>query len=237
MDFAGRFNISLNMTDACVAIDDTIDTIVGASESMYAASRIASASILFATSVAVAFAGARLLRPLAASLGALAGFWVGYIVFGQRADTNCSARLAAGGGAALALAFVAMCVLDTALFLLGAVGAGAFAHALYVPELDELLLRDEAAPRLGGRSVVHLALVGTAAFLGGIYVRCRGPRVLKAATGALGGAGAGYATMLLAQGESARYIGVGVGVVVGLGGFWIQRRGLKRKQVAKDSKV
>lgn len=220
----------------CTTVDDVLHAIVLAHD----AAPPAAAGLLIA-STALALWGARLLKPAMALLGAGVGFWFGYEVLARRADSSCSAQLSVGAVAAVGLGAMAACVLDAALFLLGAAAAATVAHFSYVPELDALLLDGTDAPRLADRSVVYYALVALAGLAGGIYVRCRGRRVLRLGTSVLGGAGTAYAVLLLlephADSATARAVAAAAGLGIGIAGALLQTGRCRTSRAAPTTTI
>ena len=116
-------------------------------------------------SLALLVRGEKLVRPLGAVLGGLAGVVVAFMASAAAGIEACEVRIVAAGIAGVLLAVVALCLLKAGLFLLGAAGMGVVGHLAYV----SLPIDASGAPfELLGIPAYHYFAVGGAAIFGGV---------------------------------------------------------------------
>lgn len=143
------------------------------------------AAFLCTTGSLLVFAGEQLVRPLGAVVGGVGGAWVTFVVtamFGG--DVQCELRLVAAAVVGVVGAALALFVLKTGVFLLGAGGLGAVTHLVY----DSLPLpppRDDFA--LLGRSGYYYIAMVAATLVGGVISYVQRKNFLRIASSMLGG--------------------------------------------------
>ena len=182
-------------------------------------------SVVLAVSLLTAVAGGRLLRPVSGAVGAATGFWGGYYVVAQTAV--CDVRLAVGGALAVGCAALALCVLQFAIMLMGALVGGVLAHQVFLawPELETLV-----STELMGRTVLYWGSVFGSALVLGVAARCYGKRTLVLLTSAVGGAGVAYALEGFRDDTWWVWASVGIGSATAVAGYAVQRRGCRRRR-------
>lgn len=118
-------------------------------------------------STALLLDGKNLLRPLGGVLGAVSGAVGAFILLGSMGtDIPCEVELGLIAFSAMLVMMLALCVLKTGVFLIGAAGAGALGHLVY----EALPIPAEAAApfRLFDRSGWYFIAVGGAGILGAV---------------------------------------------------------------------
>lgn len=119
---------------------------------------------VFVVSAALLVDGERLVRPLGGLVGATVGGGA-VLVFANDTGLPCEVQLGGAAVAALLLGLLAMCLLKTGIFLVGAAGAGAVAHLVY----EALPLSGLNPPFvLFGLSGWYFAAVGGASVVGAV---------------------------------------------------------------------
>ena len=214
---ASNLTTMTNLSAVCARIDSVATTDIPSDE-------LLASSLLLAAAVLTSVAGARLLRPISALVGAVAGFWLGFYVVAQGAD--CDARLVIAGGMGVGCAALAVCVLQFAILIMGALVGGVFAHQIFLvwPSLETLVPSSE----LVGRSLFYWGIVMGTALVCGVAARCYGHKTLVLLTSAVGGAGVAYVMESLRTDQWWVWVSLGTGVLVGTGGYVVQRRGCRR---------
>lgn len=194
---------------------------------------------LFLVSFALLTHGERLVRPLAAVLGGVLGGGGTFLLTrGIDISIPCEARLAVAAVAGVVLAVLAMCVLKTGLFLLGALGLGATAHLVW----ESLPLDGVAGPfTLAGRAGWYYIVVGGAALTGAVVSQLQKKRFTRIASSVLGGSGLAVGVHLMyARNGTTAPPALLLGVVIGssiAGSFtqhYLQRR---RKRTTTDKRA
>lgn len=142
-------------------------------------------------SLALLVRGEKLVRPLGAVLGGLAGVVVAFLASAAAGIEACEVRVVAAGIAGVLLAVVALCLLKAGLFLLGAAGMGVVGHLAYV----SLPIDASGAPfELLGIPAYHYFAVGGAAIFGGVVSQLQKKHFVRTVSSALGGSGLGACT-------------------------------------------
>lgn len=137
--------------------------------------------------------GERLVRPLGGALAGLGGALVAF-VGSQAAGFACELRVAAAGVAGVLLAVLALCLLKTGLFLLGAAGLGVVGHLAYV----SVPFDDSGAPfELMGLSGYYFITVGACVVVGGVVSQIQKKHFVRTVSSALGGSGLGTCTHIV----------------------------------------
>lgn len=175
----------------CSDVDSVWDDLQSYADTDYVV--YASASVGFALSLLLIFFGARLIRPLSATLGGVGGAISIFVL--SRNSLPCEGRLvvsAAGGGA---LALLCLCLFKAGLFLLGATGFAAIAHFVW----EGLSLSQLHGPfHVFGRPVWYFCAVGVAAIAGSVTSQCGKETFERAISSLIGGIGvsvSGYAIL------------------------------------------
>ena len=156
---------------------------------------VASCATLVLASLALLGWGERLVRPLAGAAGGLFGagaaLWLTQLVSPEPA---CAARLAIAAAAAVVLALLALCLLKTGLFLLGAASLGTLAHYAYIALPDGVLPADPFV--LFDVSGWHYIVVGAGGVVGAAASLLQRRAFVRIASSVLGGGGLALATQL-----------------------------------------
>ena len=125
-------------------------------------------------------AGETLVRPLGAVVGGVGGAVAAFVLTALVDDMACGVRLAVAGVSGAVGALLALCVLRTGVFLLGAGGLATVTHFVY----DALPLEGGA---LLGRSAYYYGAMAAAALVGGVLAHCQRRDVLRLASSLVGG--------------------------------------------------
>ena len=105
----------------------------------------------------------------------------------------CAARLGISLTAGVILAILALCLLKTGLFVLGAVSFGALAHLLW----DSFPLQDVSGPfTIATRAGWYYISIGGASIVGGIVAHKERKKLMRAASSAVGASGLAFVTFL-----------------------------------------
>lgn len=168
----------------CTALDQLASHLTGAVETNDVAFWVLTTAISV-VSLVLLLDGARLMRPLGALVGGVAGS-VG--VFVLLSGTSCEVRLAMSGIAGVLLALLALFLLKAGLFLVGAASLGGLSHLVY-----------EALPL--PRSEWYYVVVGAGGLLGAVVSWCQRRQFAQIASSLL--ASGGIATVLVLATERA----------------------------------
>lgn len=180
----------MNCTELDMAVSD-IHTLYLEEDAAFAVVCVASVIIsgLFVVQ------GEELMRPLAAISGGLGATAATFVLSSLFFD-DCNVRLVASGIAGVMAAILALCILKSGLFILGAAGFGAITHLVY----DALPLEDVSPPfTLLGRSGYYYIAMGVAVFSGAIIAWCQKKPFVRITSSLIGGAGLSFTTWIVAE--------------------------------------
>lgn len=180
----------MNCTELDGAMAEALDQIVE-SDAGFAVCVLTLACV----SISLLTHGEELVRPLAAIVGGLVGGGGGFLLtrFFQP-SLPCEARLGVAGVAAVVVATLAICVLKTGLFLLGAFGLGSIAHLVW----ESLPLKDVEGPFiLFARPGWYYIAVGAAGVAGAVASQLQKKHFTRIASSVLGGSGLAVGTHLV----------------------------------------
>lgn len=172
----------MNCTELHRAAASAVDSAIS-----HDAAFVALLAALFLVSASLLTHGERLVRPYAAVIGGVLGGGTAFALAHSVASSlPCEARVAIAASAGIALAALAVCMLKTGLFLLGAFGLGAVAHLAW----ESLPLAGVRGPfAIGGRPGWYYAAVGGSATVGALVAQARRRHFLRIASAVLGGVG------------------------------------------------
>jgi len=129
-------------------------------------------------------AGERLARPLGAVVGGVGGTVATFVVTAMF-DMSCESRLIASAIVGVLTAAVALLVLKTGIFLLGAGGLGAVTHLVY-DSLPQSATAHGDGFALLGRSGYYYIAMASAVVVGGVVSYCQRKNVLRIASSLIG---------------------------------------------------
>lgn len=189
--------------------------------------------VLCATSALLVTHGERIVRPVSAVVGAGGGVAATYLLVD--AGVACELRLGAAAVSGIVLAALALCVLKTGLFLLGAAGFAAVGHLVY----ETLPLGGVDAPFVFlDRSGWYWATLGGCAVVGGAVSFAQKTNFVRLVSAALGGCGLAAALHLavahFSDAEAPQVALLGVAAAATACGAYVQRRLARRRERAKD---
>lgn len=152
-------------------------------------------TLLLATSLVLLTHGERLIRPLAGLLGGVAGGGGAFVLTRLfRPALPCEVRLILAGVSGVVVAVVAICILKTGLFLIGAFGLGSVAHLVW----DSLPLGHVRGPfTLLSRPGWYYIAVGSTALVGAVVSQWKRRTFTRIASAVLGGTGLATGVHLL----------------------------------------
>lgn len=219
----------------CTQIDD-VHELVSEFATQTSAGALVATGALALVSLALLTHGERLVRPLGGALGGLAGAVLAF-VFSAAAGLPCEVRVAAAAIAGVLLAVVALCLLKTGLFLLGASGMGVLGHLAY----SSVPFDDSDAPfRLFGMSGWYFVTVGGSAVVGGIVSQVQKKHFVRTVSSALGGSGLAVCTHVLLVHFGADELSPLGPLIVAVGGTaagcLIQNRLERRRKQRRESR-
>lgn len=173
----------------CTQIDEVYSAVEGFATETDAGLVVAIGALGLVSAVLLSH-GERLVRPLGGALAGLGGAVVAF-VFSAAAGFPCELRVGAAGVAGILLAVVALCLLKTGLFLLGAAGLGVVGHLAYV----SVPFDDSGAPfELLGRSGYYFITIAVCVLFGGLVSQIQKKHFVRTVSSALGGSGLGVCT-------------------------------------------
>ena len=166
----------LNCTDLDAAVTDA-HALLHSGDAML----IVALCLLVGLAGALLVAGETLVRPLGAVVGGVGGTVTAFVLTALVDDMDCGVRLAVAGVTGVLVALLALCVLRTGVFLIGAGGLATVTHFVY----DALPSHGDAA--LLGRSAYYYAAMVGAVLVGGVLAHCQRRDVLRLSRSLVGG--------------------------------------------------
>ena len=202
--------------------------------------------VLILTSMALLAAGEHFVRPLSATIAGVtvAGF---VFVLSEIAENAialpCEVRLIVSGVAGILAAILALCLLKTGLFLIGAGGFGVVAHYAY----DALPLDEVPAPfLLVGRSAYYYLVILLAGIVGAVASHWQRTHFVRLSSALLGGGGIAWSVHLISfratgkHGAASPLVLLGIlavftGIGVALQRHLAHRRQRRRSETKRDA--
>lgn len=184
------------------------------------------------------FAGEQLVRPLGAVVGGIGGF-VAVFVLTALVDPpmKCEVRLIVSGATGLFAAILALCILKTGIFLLGAASLAAVTHLVY----DAIPIPEHSSDvQLLGRSGYYYLAMSVSVVVGGILSYYQRANFVRIASSLLGAGCVVLAVYMVVDRTDASLSPIVALVILGsatLGGVAIQRyrsRLRKRRDRRRD---
>ena len=221
--------MGLNCTDLDNLVDSAADTALHNAAVFYA-----SVVFLIGVSLALITHGEKLVRPLAGVAGGVVGAAGIFLTTGLfERPPSCEIRLAAAGIAGVILAALAICVLKTALFLVGGVGLASVAHLVW----ESLPVGGVEGPfTLFSRPGWYYVAVGGSAVVGAVVSQAQKERFTQIVSSTLGGSGVAAGVYLVSDRSGERppaLLLLGVVVACSILGTVVQHRLSKRRKERK----
>lgn len=140
--------------------------------------------------------GEHVVRAMSAAVAGVGAAGAVFVLSEFVDDVPCVARIGVAGGAGVIAAVLALCLLKTGLFLLGAAGFGVVAHYAY----GALPLGDVAPPFvLMGRSGYYYIAIAAAGVVGAVASHWQRTHFVRISSSLLGGGGLAWTVHLVAE--------------------------------------
>ena len=182
----------------CTELDNHVENLArGVVE--HDAGFVVSLAMLLAISFTLLVFGERIVRPLVGILGGLAGAGGSLVLTGLfDRPVACEVRLVVAGVAAVIIAVLAICLLKTGLFLLGAFGLASLVHLMW----ESLPLQSVEGPfTLFSKPGWYYIAVGSGAITGAIVSQIQKKKFTRIASSVLGGTGIAAGIVLICERE------------------------------------
>ena len=143
-------------------------------------------STLSITSFLLVISGEKLMKPSVALISLLLGSLLGYIAVSEIGEVKCDIKLAISGIFGLVLCILVVCILNIALFVIGAVAFGGFFHHLFY------VIPDNLWPTVfseNNTQTLYWIIISSAGLLGAFLSFITKKRFLRVATSMIGGSG------------------------------------------------
>jgi hypothetical protein len=186
-------NTSIFNHTYCLHVDESLDFLIDMRNvtmtNILEANLISSAIIIMFSIISIVF-GARLFKIVAACLASFVGFFAVYKMSANNDGLSCDMRLLMSGIAAVVFGIGVGCVINLALFVLGALSFVFLVHLVFsaFPGLHTLFDTSYVMQK----SLLYWVCVLVAGLIGGIMFRCNRKRALEVTTSVVGGIGLAY---------------------------------------------
>ena len=214
----------------CIKYEESFLNVLSESQEVYdTMSELVIAILVIACSVPFVLFGAKIFKLVACIATAIFVFYFTLSNLQGTTGFSCTSRLSTSGVLSLITTLLVLSMIKVALFVLGAVAFGTFAHFSII----SLPVNHTTLPNIGRNSVLYYAIVLCSAIVGGIAVRCKETCFLQLSTSCIGGFGILYgvhALTTLHDIDISNVALLGCGIFISMFGFVFQRRCTARTQ-------
>ena len=143
-------------------------------------------ALLTCAAIALLAFGERIFRPASALVGGIVALFASYAMLAHVTTLQCAQLLAIASVLALLMALAIMCVLKSAIFVLGSAALGTVTHLVY-DSLPETLTHPSGMFQFMGRSGYYYVAMAIAIVGGGILSYTQQQKLMRLMSSAVGG--------------------------------------------------